>query len=268
MSIKPIRLATVLLTVFSLAFSACKKDNDANPAEKGVLKIEFEPTVDGEDFELNKNYVNSSGETYAISTFKFYVSNIKLKTADGTEYVVPQDSSYFLIHEEEEDQRLITLNNVPAGNYNQVTFTIGVDSLRSTADLSKRKGVLDPASDEAMYWVWNSGYIFFKLEGSSPQAPPDPAGEKKFRYHIGGYGGYDTKTINNLKTITIPMGTSQAQVRTGKQPQIHFSVDVHKFFQSPTPLSIAAYSTVMWGDYSAVIANNYATIFTFEHVHN
>ena len=74
--------------------------------------------------------------------------------------------------EDHEESQEVVLKNIPAGDYNQITFTIGVDSLRSTMDVSKRPGVLDPAQGhDGMYWTWNSGYIFFKMEGISPAAP-------------------------------------------------------------------------------------------------
>src|SRR5690606_20878888 len=112
-----------------------------------------------------------------------YISNIKLQTNSGVEYVVPQDSGYFLIMEDEPSSQVITLSNVPAGDYDKITFTIGVDSLRSTMDISKRTGVLDPTQGhDGMYWTWNSGYIFFKMEGTSPAAPADQ--DHKFYYHI------------------------------------------------------------------------------------
>ena len=64
-------------------------------------------------------------------------------------------------------------------------------------DVSQRTGVLDPSGAGAdMYWTWNSGYIFFKMEGTSPAAT---GMGNSFMYHIGGFGGYSAPTINNIK---------------------------------------------------------------------
>ena len=81
---------------------------------------------------------------FSLSKLNYYISNIKLKTNDGKEFIVPQDSSYFLVMENEEESQEVTIKHIPAGDYNQITFTIGVDSLRSTMDITKRQGVLDP----------------------------------------------------------------------------------------------------------------------------
>lgn len=80
------------------------------------------------------------------------------------------------------------LKNIPAGEYKEIRFLLGVDSLKSIAPASERTGVLDPADRWRWksYRMWNSGYIFVKVEGTSPQAPLDSASNSnKFRYHIG-----------------------------------------------------------------------------------
>jgi hypothetical protein len=257
-----------LISILSivLILTSCD-DDDAVPQGAGQLTIEFDNRVGEENLELNTDYTNSNGETFRLSKLNYYISNIKLKTNDGKEFVVPQDSCYFLIIENEDESQAITLSNIPAGDYNQITFTIGVDSLRSTMDVSKRQGVLDPAQGhDGMYWTWNSGYIFFKMEGTSPVAPVDQG--NKFYYHIGGYGGYETPSLNNIREKTIDMGNAIAQVRTNKYPEVHLHVDVLEFFKTPTTITIAEHSLVMFGDYSKVVSGNYVNMFEFDHVHN
>ena len=140
--------------------------------------------------------MNAVGESLKITKLKYYVSNFVLTNADGTIYTVPQDSCYFLIDESDPATHEPALK-VPEGEYKTLTFTVGVDSLRNTMDISKRTGVLDPATTAAdMYWGWNSGYIFFKVEGTSPVIT---AAGNVFQYHIGGFGGYSSPTPNNLK---------------------------------------------------------------------
>jgi hypothetical protein len=266
-------LALLISTV--LIAASCKKesaDND-NPAtdELVPVSVEFDNIVDGNNLLLNStDYTNGAGESFKITTLQYYISNIKLRKTNGTEYVVPQDSSYFLIKESDYATRLCRFK-APAGDYNQLSFVIGVDSLRSTMDISKRTGVLDPAGghDDGMYWGWNSGYIFFKMEGTSPAAPVDASGQRKFRYHIGGFGGYSAPTINNIKTITINLTPSGiAQVREGRSANIHILVDVMKLFNGNTPVSIAANPSVMFSEYSKTIADNYTQLFRHDHTEN
>ena len=250
----------------SVALVACD-DDDPFSEGNGQLIIEFDNRVGDENLELFKDYVNAEGETFQLTKLNYYISNISLRTDDGHEFVVPQDSSYFLIMEDDETSQHIHLRDIPPGNYNQIKFTIGVDSLRSTMDVSKRHGVLDPAQGhDGMYWTWNSGYIFFKMEGISPAAPLEQ--DNKFYYHIGGYGGYESPGINNIRERTLNMGSAVAQVRPEKNPQVHLHVDVQEFFRNPTDISIADHSLVMFSDYSTTVSGNYVNMFQYHHVHN
>jgi hypothetical protein len=264
----------ILVLALFVTLASCQKDNQ-NPAfdpnDKGSIAITFDNVVGKQDLSLDKlNYTNASGEQFNVSFLQYYISNIRLKTAAGKEYVVPQESSYFLIKEQDVASQTITISNVPAEDYTQLTFTIGIDSARNTADVGKRIGCLDVGVDgqgKDMYWSWNSGYIFFKMEGISPQAPADPSGQNKFRYHIGGFGGYNAKTINNIKTKTLVFGTDKAQVRKNGTPKVHLNADVLKMFNGQTNVSIAKNPTVMFVAASSDVANNYADMFSFEHIH-
>lgn len=255
-----------------LLFSSCEKNSDPEfqPGDTGSLIIEFDNIVGSNDLKLNTDiYTNGNSEEYTISTFNYFISNIKLKTSDGKEFIVPRDDSYFLIKEEDESTHEIELENVPAGDYTSFTFTIGVDSLKSTSPVGERTGVLDPAGEAAgMYWTWNSGYIFLKMEGTSPASTTQ---DKKIYYHVGGFGGYDSPTMNNIKTVTINAPfESSAKVRKNKDhaPAVHFFADAGKILDGTSHISIAEYSMVHFSDISAEIANNYATMFTIDHIHN
>jgi hypothetical protein len=253
----------LILFTLTLAFSGCDEE-EIGSEETGEINIEFDNHVGDDDLQLNTDYTNASGESFRITKLNYYISNISLKTKGGFEYVVPQDSSYFLVSEDHEDSQKINIKNIPAGDYNEITFIIGVDSLRSTMDLSKRTGVLDPAQGhDGMYWVWNSGYIFFKMEGTSPAAPTEQ--ENKFYYHIGGFGGFDSPTINNIKEKTISMGSAHAEIRSGKSPQVHLHADVQEIFKS---MKIVDHPLVMHGEYASTFAGNYVNMFKYDHVHN
>jgi len=274
MYFKNILAALAVLATLVLPFS-CDKDDDGEfgPNGKGSIILEFDNVVGSQNLQLNgpQTYTNANGDQFNVTLLNYYISNIKLKKGDGTVYTVPQDSSYFLVKESVANSREIKLKNIPAGDYTEVTFTVGVDSARNTMDLAKRTGILDPAAnsgEDNMYWSWNSGYIFFKMEGLSPQATADAAGNKKFRYHIGGFGGMNSKTINNVKTITRTFGGEKATVRSSITPQVHIIVDILKAFEGKSKVSIGSNTTVMFAPYSVNIANNYVEMFQVHHIHN
>ncbi|MFT3705654.1 MAG: hypothetical protein QM802_25015 [Agriterribacter sp.] len=261
------KLFFIALVIFSLA--SCKKDNtnDYNSNTKGDLSIEFDNIVGAQNLALNTgSYTNGSSETYNITKLKYFISNISLQNVNGATYIVPQDDSYFLIEEGNEEKDHASLE-VPEGEYKSLTFMVGVDSLRNTKDISERTGALDPAGEaNGMYWGWNSGYIFLQLEGTSTASAEDG---HVFMYHIGGFGGYSSPTINNIKTVTLdltPGGTPK--VHSGKETNIHLMVDIAKLFDAVNHISITATPAVMFDAYSTSISANYATMFRHDHTEN
>jgi len=179
--------------------------------------------------------------------------------------VVPQEDSYFLIKENDATTHEPELQNIPAGDYTQITLTIGIDSARCAADVSQRTGVLDLSGEgQGMYWAWNSGYIFLKLEGTSPQST---ATGNVLQYHIGGFGGYDTPTVNNIKTVTLALPTA-AVVRADRKPHLHILADALKVVNGSTNIKFADHPTEHFSTYSVNYANNYASMLSVDHVHN
>jgi hypothetical protein len=264
------KMIAIFLSLPVLFSFSCKKDSIPVSTEPVTMSVEFDNIVGGQNLLLNtSNYTNAAGEQFNISLLQYFVSNFKLLKTDGTEYVVPQDSCYFLIKESDPTSRFAKFK-IPQGEYKQLSFTLGVDSLRSTMDISKRTGILDPTGGhDGMYWSWNSGYIFFKMEGTSTVAPTDASGQNKFRYHIGGFGGYSAATINNLKTITIDLTTAGIiKTKAGRESNVHLLADILKLFNGSSTISIAANPTVMFSAFSTTVANNYSSMFTHDHTEN
>lgn len=264
------------ITSILLIYAAigCKKSSAPGPVDsrvKAPLAIQFDNVLGDKNLQLNTgSYTNAAGENFSVSLCQYFISNIQLKAADGSKYIVPQDSSYFLVRESDPATQFLHVK-VPVGDYTGLTFTVGVDSLRNTMDVSQRTGVLDPSAgmDDGMYWGWNSGYIFFKLEGLSSAAPVDPTGQNKFRYHIGGFGGFQAPTLNNIKIITLDLTAGGLpHVQQGRESNIHIMVDILKMFNGSTTLSIAENPTVMFSDYSVHIADNYVKMFRHDHTEN
>ncbi|GAB3554629.1 MbnP family protein [Spirosoma fluminis] len=257
--------ALMLFGSVTVGFLACHRNDAATPA-MGSLVLTFDNVVGNQDLALNTGtYQNTAGEQFTVSRLNYFVSNIRLKRTDGSDYVVPQDSSYFLVQEADPASQVVTVRNVPVGDYTGITYLIGVDSLRSTMDISRRKGVLEPAGghNAGMYWDWNSGYIFFKLEGTSPQAPADPSGSRIFQYHIGLFGGYDTKTLNNLRTATVPFTNNVVAIQAGQTTPVAIKADILRVFDGATRVSIAQNPLAMVSPFSATIANNYTQMFQY-----
>lgn len=251
------------LLIVSCAFP--DEDEDTDPIETGTIQLQFDNIAGDQDLQLDSTkYTNAAGEDFTVSKLNYYISNIKLVRMDGSVFTIPQDSSYFLIREAHAESQKLTIRNVLTGDYTGIEFTVGVDSVRSVMDPSEpgRKGILDkdmgPTNEEAMYWDWNPGYIFLKLEGSSDSAST-PNG--KYYYHIGGFGGRTEKTLNNLRTIKLNFPGQKAIVTTSIVSNVLIQADIQKVFNGPVQLSIKKSPSLMFTDSSKYVADNYAGMF-------
>lgn len=249
--------------------AACSSENlePINPNDKNNVTLEFENRVAAQTLVLNDTkYTNSSGEDFTITTLNYFISNVALKKTDGT--VVKMPDHYFLVRQADKRTLMPVLKDVPAADYTEMTFTIGVDSVKSISAVDQRIGVLDVSSygSDNMYWSWNSGYIFFKMEGISTAAPTNAGGLQKYQYHVGGFGGRTAASVNNLRTVTLSL-PSVASVRKSKSPTIHLIADISKVFSGVSPVKIASAAVVMSPAAAGPIANNYAKVFSVDHIH-
>ena len=250
-------LLTLALASVTL-FSGCDDDHDDPITGVSTVDLEFDNKVGTADLTLDTGtYTTAAGDQFKVNTFKYILSNFVLTKADGSTYAVPD--SYFLLDQAIDATRHVALANVPAGDYNKVSFVVGVDSARNVS--GAQQGAL--RTDNDMYWSWNSGYIYTKLEGTSPQSPQ--VGQALV-YHIGGF-----KAPNScIRTVALPL-PSTLRVRTDHHPEVHVVADVLKMFSGPNPVRFATLSNTMGGPNAVKIADNYASptggMFTVSHVH-
>lgn len=247
---------------------SCKKDEVSNltPTTTGQIILDFDPRFGEFAFDFDVNYVLDNGEVVKFSEFKYFVSNIEFVKDEKVVYKVPQNESYFFINNKKLESRKVLLSNVPVDEYTEIRFIVGVDSLMNTKDMADRPSSLDVGGNaEGMYWSWNSGYIFLKVDGIHTPNEGDPI---PLKYHIGGFGGYNTPSINNIKNVSISRANfAPIPVRSDKVSDVHIMVDLKKMFEQPTPFSVKEYPEVMLSEFSKTVANNYATMFRLDHVH-
>jgi len=261
------KFLSLLITAFvAFNFMSCEDDKPTPPANggggsttynAGDVSLEFQNIAGSVFLDATgaTNYVNSTGETFNVELFKYYVSNVKLIKDDGTKYEVP--NSYFLIDANDTNSLKVNLANVTGGKYTGIEYLIGVDSARNVS--GSQTGALDPVN--GMFWSWSTGYIFMKLEGQS-----SASSNNSFVYHIGGFSGVN----RGQRTVSIDFTPSVLIVDGGKrEAEIHILTDVLEIFKNPNNISIANGSNIMMvGPSSSNIANNYADMFSFDHIHN
>lgn len=251
-----------LIIIATLFLNACKKEPiEFTPPEmaSGNIEIEFEHSVGSSSLVLNSgSYINENGDSYTISKFAYYVSNIKLTRADGQNVNIPVE--YYLIDAANSATHKFTISNIPPGEYTGMSFLLGVDSTRNVS--GAQTGALDPAN--GMFWSWNTGYIFLKMEGNSPQST---ASGNQLRFHIGGFR--DANNTNALRTISPSFNGQKLVVKASESSGVHLKVDVNAMFKSPNLISFANINTVhMPGMNALLIADNYKNMFTVSDIHN
>ncbi|MES2628415.1 MAG: MbnP family protein [Bacteroidota bacterium] len=240
----------------ALLFTSCKKEKiTGDPGTlTGNMIIELDPKWNTEAFVPGKTYINQFGEDFTPSLFKYYVSNIVLTAKDGSTWSQP--NSYHIIDHKNGANELV-LKNIFAGDYTSVSFTIGVDSVRNVS--GAQEGALDPANQ--MFWSWNTGYIFFKLEGKS-----SASADSTVSYHTGGFTGAN----NALRTVTLSLETAgiATEINPDETPEVHVFVDAAKVFYGASDIKISEMSSNhMPGAKAAKLADNYRGMFKVDHVH-
>lgn len=161
------RIASSVITLALLIMSAVAK------AQSGKMRFTFVNLANEKTIILNDStYFTPNGEEYTIKKLKYYISNLIL--ADN---VINEQDNYQLI-----DQSKSTSFEIPAkaGVYNKLSFLLGIDSLHHVS--GAQEGALDPMND--MFWTWNTGYVVFKLDGTSAVSNAD---RNRIEHHIGGY---------------------------------------------------------------------------------
>lgn len=237
-------LATLIIV------SSCSED-EPTEIETGTFQLKFDNFAGATEIDLvnpgstDYMFTTTSGEPFNITTFRYYISKVKLEGPDGEVFEDEMNVSanaddvrgFYLVNEADASSKFITLKGIPAGRYNKVTFTIGIGE--EGIEEGAAGGILDPA-EGAWFWNWNAGYIGFAIEGgaaNSGQERIEGDGwlieEKSYALHIGGWkevtpaDGETQKFVNNLKEVTLDFD-SNLRVGAGLDPNAHIVVDALK----------------------------------------
>lgn len=240
---------TLQLIALILLLAACNKDE---PVAEVPVAISLQHLAGSSTLALGTQVSTPLGETVTFIIFKYYLSNFSVVYTNGSEHKI--NESYFLVDEANVASKNISIN-VPEGQVKELRFWVGVDSARNVSGV--QTGALDPAN--GMFWTWNSGYIFAKLEGRSPVSP---APLTAVTYHIGGF----RTGQNALRQISIPL-TTVMDVNNSSRYTITLTAEVMKWFRAKTDISIATEPTTMEpGALAMKVADNYAQMFALKEV--
>jgi len=233
-----------LLIVF--LFADCKPDETEPEFVTILLRIGHKASGK----ELVKEeliYKDSAGQKYSITTFNYFISNIKLRNKEQNIFYQEVDSYHLVKSFLNPNNTEIILKNVPRKKFAEMELSIGVDSI-ANKNIDKL-GQLDPGSD--MIWNWEEGYKFFDFTGRYM----DGTNLNPFVFHIGGNENYKTLTFS----FPALLGNNYDVVKDG---QIILEADASGILGSPNKVDFKVTNNVMSTKVGAdKIAENYANGF-------
>lgn len=263
-------LGYLILSATIIAFAGCKKDDDDPAPSGGGGNTETGPgtvyvNISNTSGNVNvdetgaTSYTNTLGENYNVTMLKYYLSNFELFNDDTA---IAVNDTYFLVDEADAATTELPLPNIPEGYYKGLRFMIGVD-VNKYNDLTGQApgsitGPLDPANN--MMWQWSTGYIHFKMEGSY-----GPSLDSLYFYHIGGMSGQ----YSGQRMVELYFAGDSLHVAGTHEAELHLKADVQKLFDGEYSMPLGTVHNIMTANSNSIkIADNYATMFEFEHMHN
>jgi len=199
-------------------------NNALNGCARLPVTLNFRGMIGDQPFACGTifNNVGSGASEFIASDFRFYISNVRLLTVGGSEVPVELEDDGVWQYTDPDSHKSVALldfetgpgngcpegntatntavhGTVPAGVYTGVRFDLGVPFELDHLDVSTARS---PLNFTAMYWSWNQGYKFLRID----------TGDGKFLFHLGS-SGCDGATPSrppttcsrpNLPTITLP----------------------------------------------------------------
>ncbi len=150
----------LLFSLFALFLFSCENEPGNN-----ILSIKFNVNAGTTPLQYNTNYLLDT-TTIQFTSFRFYISQpVFTSGAD----VIAFNDAYFL--GEAGGNNIFEVGDIGKRTIDGVAFGFGVDSSRNTQNGSKAIQAFSYSVDHPlsasnnMYWSWNPGYIWMKLEG-------------------------------------------------------------------------------------------------------
>ncbi len=241
---------SIFIILLSLFIGACKGTEEITPTiivPTGNINLTINHKVDGQllFFDTLK-YTNLANNNFSITRVNYYLSNIKLSTNGVVKYTSNQ-----IVYIDARQQPIsILLNNVPLGNYQSISFNIGIDAANN------QHGMI-PNTDENIGMIWpevmGGGYHFLKLEGQFLTPSND---RKGYAVHT----GLNACLINH-NPITINTTITENQTST-----IGITMNINEWYKNPYTYNLFTDGNYTMGDTTTMmqITNNGKDVFYAE----
>lgn len=201
--------------------------------EARPIKLRFEAVVGDRPFACGQSYdgIGVSRSTMTVADFRFYVSNLRLLRADGSEQAVIltrddlwQQEDVALVDFEDgtkacangtPETRAVVEGQVPTGDYTGVRFDIGIPFEKNHRDPTLQPS---PLNLTRMFWNWNAGYKFLRVDLRSTGQP------KGWAIHLGSTG-----CTPNASPTTVPVSCKSPNLLAVTLPAFDVASDTVRF---------------------------------------
>lgn len=235
-----------IIFVALLALASCSKNDDKPVANNITLHFNNtfkNTTIVLGDVNSSAATVNTSveGQIHRFSELKYVISNIRLIKVDGGEFsynINDLDKGATVINQLKPQTLDYVLSNIPAGEYKQIKFGLGVKQELNTLDQVRFPNFYAEAgaNDTEMMWEWGTGYRFTKLEGFYD------TDNKEMSVHTGstveGDEGAYTQGVDAYRDITLDLPINALVGRNA--PRINIKADFDKLLSGKGNITLGS----------------------------
>jgi hypothetical protein len=216
----------------------------------GRIKIAFYHEIDGQPIEYNSaQYINEKQETYEVDELQYFISDIFLHIKDGQNLALSPDKPFHYV----DNNILMTLSwelpqNLPAGIYDSVSFTFGLDSSNN-----KSFSLID-SPENLMFWPdeLGGGYHHMKL---NIKYSVNGTNLKNFNCHLGtgqllDDNGEAIAYIPNDFRVSVPIHLDHDTIN--RPIDIALIMNIANWFRAPNEIDFDDYNTGIMANQEAM----------------
>lgn len=203
-----------LVLFLSFILSACGQpvvDPPHMHTHPDITQLTFKAKVGADDFDCARTYQVGTPKTqYTPRDFRLYVHDVVFTNSAGDVPFTLGDDGVFqnggvaLLDFENKtggcssgtaETHTILTGTAKGDHYSSVSFTLGVPFEKNHQDAAAAAA---PLSSTAMFWSWNAGYKFLKVDGATTGLP------NGHNIHVGSTGCQAGTAPNSVMSCTAP----------------------------------------------------------------
>jgi len=227
----------ILLAAFvaALTVAGCSDNTKTvvQPEATGTVTFNFDNYVGTTPVTLGTSldYTNPSGTKYSISMLRYVISDLVMHRSDGQTFGM---DGYHYRDQGTPSTRSFTLDNIPRGTYDMVSFTFGLDA---------EKNVFEKYNDDItfqfdMFWPFDMGgkdgrvgYHYMRIEGNFELSPDSVT--TGYTTHTGArWLDTDTHPYHHFFRVYVPITATKID---GDSWEVTIKLDANGWYEDPTP---------------------------------